>query len=88
MSQETGLENLDSRHKQLPLTNEGNELFASATRTKVCSNFVKGGTEVLRRTESPKAECGVVALLDSSMVLFDPAVEVSNVLVLYVRGAE
>jgi hypothetical protein len=37
-------------------------------------NFFEGGTEALRGTESTKAERGIVALLDSSMILFDAAI--------------
>jgi hypothetical protein len=88
VSKETGWESLDSHHKQLPLTSEGDELLALATRTEVWSDFVEGRTETLRGAKGTKAECEVVALFNSAMVLFDAAVEVSTVPVLHVRAQD
>jgi hypothetical protein len=73
------LEKLDSVQKQFPLTSEGDELLPSTTRTKVLPHLIEGRAEALCRTESPKAECRVVALFDAAMILLDPAIEISIV---------
>jgi hypothetical protein len=55
----------------------GDELVRTSPGPEVVSEFVEGTAEAFRRSEAFKAQQGVVALFDSSVVWLDPIVFVA-----------
>jgi len=70
------LESSKTLEKSLSLFQERDRFAHGATRTEIVAQFVKSATEACCRFEASETTHGIVALLDPSVILLQPIIEV------------